>query len=196
MEQDERLDTKQQRTLLAVARRAVASQIGALQTDPVEVEDLRLQRPGGAFVTLRRLSDTGEQPALRGCIGTFEEDQPLVQAVEQMAVMAATRDPRFPPVRSEELTRLTIEISVLSPRRGANAEDLVVGRDGVCLTYGARRGVLLPQVAVEYGWDRETFLEQTCRKAGLPPGSWRDSAAELELFSAQVFSEDEFPGQS
>jgi AmmeMemoRadiSam system protein A len=116
---------------------------------------------------------------------------PLWEAVRENAIAAAFRDPRFPPLGPEELDQVLIEISALTPLRTARPEDVEVGRDGVLVEHGASRGLLLPQVATEYGWSREEFLDHTCRKAGLPAGSWKDSGTVISLFSAEVFGEDE-----
>jgi len=107
-----------------------------------------------------------------------------------MAVAAATEDGRFEPVRPEELPGLTIEISALGPMRPIRAEEVEVGRHGLLISRGRRRGVLLPQVPLEYGWDRQAFLEHTCWKAGLPADAWRDPSAELLGFTATVFAEE------
>lgn len=141
-----------------------------------------LSRPSPAFVTLRR----GDQ--LRGCIGHLEADRPLADVVARAAVAAATEDPRFPPVTAAELDDLAVEISVLGPMQlVTDPMTIEVGRHGLVVHSGVKRGLLLPQVASEWGWDRETFLEQLCMKAGLPRGAWR--AAELFTFEAEVFSD-------
>jgi AmmeMemoRadiSam system protein A len=128
--------------------------------------------------------------ALRGCIGSIEPVAPLARAVAASAVNAAFRDPRFPPVRKEELPDLHIEISVMSPiETVADVKDIEVGRDGLIISRGHRAGLLLPQVATEYAWDRETFLRQTCVKAGLPSEAWRSPDCRIEKFSAEVFGE-------
>lgn len=140
-----------------------------------------LRRPGRAFVTLRRGHD------LRGCIGTLERGRPLWEAVARAARGAAHEDPRFNPVSPDEMEEMTVEVSVLSePREVADPEEVVAGRHGVIITSGHRRGLLLPQLADEYGWDRETLLAQTCVKAGLPPDAWRGNAR-IEVFEARVF---------
>jgi AmmeMemoRadiSam system protein A len=137
----------------------------------------------GAFVTLEK---NGQ---LRGCIGHIVADEPLISIVAQMAGAAALEDPRFPPVRPEELPDITFDISVLTPiRKLDRVEDIVIGRDGLIVSHGWARGLLLPQVAAEYGWDRETFLAQTCRKAGLPSDAWRHPETVIEVFSAEVFN--------
>ncbi len=146
-----------------------------------------LAEPGACFVTLRRRN--GE---LRGCIGTTEARAPLGATIREMARAAAQRDPRFPPVEPAERDDLTLEVSVLSaPRRISDVSEIEVGRHGLVVTHGARRGLLLPQVATEQRWDRTTFLAHTCVKAGLPPDAWRDPATEIEVFSADVIEESE-----
>lgn len=143
-----------------------------------------VDQTGGAFVTLR---SEGE---LRGCIGYIEYPGPVRTAVEDVARKAAFGDPRFEPLGPDELDRVQIEISVLTPmRRITSPAEITIGRDGLVIQCRGRRGLLLPQVATEYGWDAEEFLENTCRKAGLPVGAWREPSAELEAFSAEVFSE-------
>lgn len=138
--------------------------------------------PVSVFVTLRRLGE------LRGCIGVLEDPGPLEQAVGRCAV-SASRDPRFPPLREEEWPEVRIEISVLGGWRPvAGPEEIVTGRDGLLVTQALHRGLLLPQVATEQGWDATRFLEQACAKAGLPPGAWC-RGARVQAFSAEVFSE-------
>jgi hypothetical protein len=138
----------------------------------------------GAFVTLHQKD--GE---LRGCVGMMRSDRPLLETVERMAVAAAIEDGRFDPVTEAELAGLTIEISALGPLEPIRPEDVEVGRHGLLIGYGGRRGVLLPQVPVEQGWDRETFLAHTCWKAGLPEDTWRKPGVELLGFTATVFGE-------
>jgi len=137
----------------------------------------------GAFVTLMKAG------SLRGCIGRMQSSDPLVTTVSEMAYAAAFEDPRFPPLRKEELELIDIEITLLSPLRPIAPEDVVVGRHGILISAWGRSGVLLPQVPVEYGWDRETFLDQVCRKAGLPTDAWKSSQAQLYGFEGFVFSE-------
>src|SRR5207245_5988711 len=146
-------------------------------------EDLR--RPAGAVVTLRT-----KRGDLRGCIGSIRAMEPLYRAVATSAVSAAFRDPRFFPVRKEEMVQLDLEISVMGPIEPvSDVSDIEVGRDGLIISLGRFAGLLLPQVATEYGWDRQTFLDQTCMKAGLPPGAWRAEETQIEKFAAEVFSE-------
>lgn len=174
------LSPAERRALLALARRAVADAAAGLDTTrPRGLADA----PGAAFVTLRK---DGE---LRGCIGHLEARQPLADSVIEMARAAATEDDRFGPVSVEEVPFLAIEISALSPMRPIAPADVVVGRDGLHVRSGRRSGLLLPQVAVEHGWDAPTFLAETCRKAGLPADAWREGT-ELRAFSAEVFGEE------
>ncbi|MFH1069293.1 MAG: AmmeMemoRadiSam system protein A, partial [Candidatus Glassbacteria bacterium] len=140
----------------------------------------------GAFVTIK------ERGQLRGCIGMIVGMRPLVETVSEMAVAAAARDPRFNPVTVDELALLEVEISALSPITPVgDVSRIQVGRDGLIVRRGQFQGLLLPQVATEYGWDRDTFLAQTCRKAGLPPDAWKLKDTEISSFSAEVFGEKE-----
>ena len=180
------LTAEQRQTLLSIARRSIEAVLEGRrpELDRAQLDDT-LTTPSGAFVTLH--TKDGD---LRGCIGSIEAVAPLCDAVSANAVNAAFRDPRFHPVSAEELPSLHIEISVMSPIVGvADVSEIEVGRDGLIIRRGSRAGLLLPQVATEYGWDRETFLRQTCVKAGLPPDSWHDSACRIERFSAEVFGE-------
>jgi AmmeMemoRadiSam system protein A len=140
----------------------------------------------GAFVTLRK---SGE---LRGCIGHPHGDRPVAEVVCDMAVAAALEDPRFPPVTADELEEITVEVSVLTPPRRLSPVDpaaVAVGRHGLILRHRGAAGLLLPQVAVEHGFDAVAFLEAVCRKAGLRAGAWRHPEAEVLIFEAEVFGE-------
>ena len=171
--------------LLNVARDAITQYVknGTIIRLPNNVsEGLREKR--GAFVTLKK------QGVLRGCIGTFFAHDDLIHTVAEMARSAATADPRFDPVVPEEIDELTIEISALTPLTEIDDPSVIeVGRHGIYLTRGLNRGVLLPQVAVEYGWDREQFLDETCWKAGMDKGCWHDPRTRIEIFEAEIFSE-------
>ncbi len=172
--------------LLRLARKTLEAHF---RREPLQVpppESPALLTPAGAFVTLHK------EGQLRGCIGCFQAEKPLYQVVSEMALSAAFNDPRFPPLAAEELPEVEIEISVLSPLRPGTPEEVEVGRHGVYLVKGPFRGVLLPQVATEQGWDRETFLDHVCLKAGLSPRCWQDPGVELYLFTAEVFSEKDF----
>lgn len=145
-----------------------------------------MKEPRGAFVTLKKKGQ------LRGCIGYIQAMKPLAETVAEMASAAAFDDWRFSPVTAEEVPALRLEISVLSPIfEITDPSTIVVGRYGLIVTRGSNRGLLLPQVATEWGWDRETFLDQTCVKAGLPEGCWREKGTTIEGFTADVFSEEE-----
>ncbi len=166
--------------LLRVAR---ASATAIVTGRDIDVTPMRSTRAGGAFVTLH-ISD-----ALRGCIGHIEGRGSLAETVQQVAAAAATEDPRFPPVRVEELQQIVIEISVLGPLEPCSGPQAIeIGRHGLVIDDGSRRGLLLPQVAVERGWDAHTFVSKTCVKAGLRPNAWTRAAA-LSMFEADVFSE-------
>jgi AmmeMemoRadiSam system protein A len=180
------LSQEQRSQLLRIARGSIEAVLGGRRPDvDLTTLDDDLRRPSGAFVTL---NERGGQ--LRGCIGSIEPVAPLAQAVSSSAVSAAFRDPRFYPVTKEELPQLHIEVSVMSPIVPVrDVEEIEVGRDGLIVSRGGRAGLLLPQVATEYGWDRETFLRQTCVKAGLPPDCWRSPDCRIEKFSAEVFGE-------
>ena len=172
--------------LLALARRSVETAVRSakLYEAPAPRSEALLQ-DHGAFVTLKRHGE------LRGCIGYTSAVKSLHLTVRDVAAFAALRDPRFPPVTPGELENLEYEVSVLSPfRRVKDVNDVQVGRHGLMAKKGEFEGVLLPQVPVEQRWDRKTFLEQVCRKAGLPPTCWNDPDTDLFLFSAQVFGEE------
>lgn len=175
---------EQQRALLQLAREAMYTAIAEERLLAPASLDAAFQQPLGAFVTLT----SGGQ--LRGCIGFPEPVCPLYEAIIQGGISAALRDPRFPPVTLHELGDLRIEISVLSPLIPATPEQVEIGMHGLVIEQGAARGLLLPQVPVEWGWNREEFLAHTCRKAGLPTNAWR-SGARLYTFTAEVFSEEE-----
>jgi MEMO1 family protein len=161
--------------------------------DPYPVMELRhltprLRAPGRAFVTLRR----GRE--LRGCVGYVEPVGALWDTVARAARAAAHEDTRFPPVRPDEVTELTVEVSILTPPRPvALPEEIVAGRHGVIVSARGRRALLLPQAAVEHGWDRETFLAHACLKAGLPPDAWNREGTALSVFEAQIFQAEPGP---
>jgi len=171
--------------LLGLARRAVAARLESRQAPRLECPSPRLLAPQGAFVSLH------QGGALRGCVGMVTPQRSLATAVAECAAAAATEDPRFDPLQAPDIDRVTIEISVLGPPfRITDPSRLVLGTHGLMVTMGRRRGLLLPQVAVQQGWTVAVFLEETCLKAGLPPDAWERGAV-LEAFSAQVFSEEE-----
>lgn len=173
------------RKLLALAREAIAARLAG-RPAPSVPEDPELLQPSGAFVTLEEKSN-GD---LRGCIGHIAADLPLGQAVAEMAVAAAVEDGRFQPVRDGEMEDLHIEISALGPLVPVKPEEVVVGVHGLLVRHQGKSGLLLPQVATDHQWDREAFLDFTCRKARLPAGSWRNPACEILAFTATVFGEE------
>jgi AmmeMemoRadiSam system protein A len=177
----------ERRWLLQLAHRSIRAAVTGEKTS-IPAASPHLKEARGAFVTLH------ENHELRGCIGMVVAVAPLDETVLSMARAAALEDPRFTPVTEDELDKLQLEISVLSPMFEIAAEAVVVGRHGLMVTYGGRRGLLLPQVPTEWNWDRETFLAQTCRKAGLATDQWKHGA-KLEAFTAEVFGESE-PGES
>jgi AmmeMemoRadiSam system protein A len=169
--------------LLKIARDVVEACCRGGRAPKPEVDSPTLNEPRGAFVTLHK------DGKLRGCIGHIRAQKPLVETIVEMAEAAAFQDPRFPPVTSKELGQLEYEISVLTPlRRIEDVEEIQVGKHGIYMKRGASSGLLLPQVAAEWGWDRSTFLEHTCTKAGLPEDAWKDRKTEIYIFSADVFS--------
>ncbi|MHC4234915.1 MAG: AmmeMemoRadiSam system protein B [Planctomycetota bacterium] len=181
------LDERERRELLGMARRTVSAHLtGDRIPDPnAEKLPVALRSDGGCFVTLEN------HGRLRGCIGNMQAVGPLYQAVIRNAV-SACQDQRFvnDPVTAQELDELDLEISYLTPMKPViNTDDIIVGRHGLLIAVGNRRGVLLPQVAYERGWTREDFLAQTCRKAGLPLGAWKQPEAKIYSFEAEVFAE-------
>lgn len=181
-EQSMELSAAEKETLHEIARQSILAGLRGEAAPPLPPLTGVLQEPRGAFVTLHK------KGVLRGCIGYIEAIKPLAVTVQEMAYAAAFNDPRFPPLKPAELQDIDIEISVLSPlRRIHNIEEIQVGRHGLYICRGPSRGLLLPQVATEYRWDRTTFLQQTCRKANLPPMAWQDPQTEIYVFSAEIF---------
>ncbi len=183
--------------LLQMARRSIETYLENGTTIQPEVNSTRLTQNQGAFVTLTRDGN------LRGCIGTLLPVKPLYEDVRDNAINAAVNDPRFPPVTRSEIDALEIEISALSlPMRiYVNSPDeyldrIVIGKHGIIMARDMKSGVLLPQVATDYGWDVQTFLEQTCSKAGMERDCWKDSRTKIYKFSAEVFSEAEMAGHA
>jgi AmmeMemoRadiSam system protein B/AmmeMemoRadiSam system protein A len=178
------LTERQREELLTLAHMAIEAYVEDGATPAYETEDPILNRRSGVFVTLK------EKGELRGCIGHTWADQPLYQAVQRMAVEAATNDPRFSPLTPEELDDVTVEASILSPfRRVTDLEQIQVGVHGLMIFEGGRQGLLLPQVPVEQGWNRERFLDELCLKAGLPEACWQEGAT-IYAFTAVVFGEE------
>lgn len=169
--------------LLEVAREAIFQRLQRGSVPPFSVTEAELQAPLGAFVSLHLDGD------LRGCIGTLHGERPLHEVVAEMACEAATNDPRFPALTTRELSQTDIEVSVLTPFQPIQPDDVEVGRHGLYVVRGPRRGVLLPQVPVQYGWNREQYLQHACKKAGLPEDAYKDPETRLLSFEAEVFSD-------
>jgi AmmeMemoRadiSam system protein A len=178
------LDDREKSALLQIVRESLAAHFE--KRPPVlRTPTPAMQTACGAFVTLRR-----PDRSLRGCIGSLSGHGPLHETIRDMAVASAFHDPRFRPLDAAELPGIHIEISVLSPmQRLPDPTLLEVGLHGIMIRRGLRSGLFLPQVAGEQGWDREQFLAQVCRKAGLAETAWREPDAELQVFTAIVFSE-------
>lgn len=180
---------EQKAKLLRLARRSIEHYLRTGQRlKDLEIDDPALYKERGAFVTLKK------HGMLRGCIGHIIADLPLCEVVAEMAVQSAVGDPRFPALTLDELPEVEIEISVLSPlKKVESIDEIKVGKHGLLLRKGFYSGLLLPQVPVEYGWDKMTFLQHLAMKAGLPPDGWK--GAELYSFTAEVFSESEVFGE-
>lgn len=184
------LTIEEKKLLLSIARKTIEDYLrdGSVRPLPQTTDPLKETR--GAFVTLHKGGN------LRGCIGQIVGRHPLAETVRDMAIASATEDPRFPSVRESELQSIDIEISALTPLEKIRPEEVVVGKHGLLIAKGPYQGVLLPQVATEYGWNRIQFLENTCMKAGLSPDAWQDAKAELFAFTAEVFGEKDFGGKT
>ena len=178
------MNEQQKEILLKIARQAVTAAVKRQQPDRPVCEDAELNEHCGCFVTLKNRGN------LRGCIGQFVADRPLIETVSQMAVSAATGDSRFfnDPITVDELEELDIEISVLSPlKKTDNPMSLRLGVDGIYIKKGVDSGCFLPQVATETGWNKEEFLSYCCaHKAGLRPDAWKDDDTEVFLFTAEI----------
>jgi AmmeMemoRadiSam system protein A len=171
--------------LLRLAHESIESALAG-RTLPLDPPSSHLAEPRAVFTTLRLRQE------LRGCVGYVFPVSPLYRGVAETARAAATEDSRFHPVSRDEAPRLEISISILSPVKPIEAEQVEVGRHGLVVSMAGHRGLLLPQVPVEHQWDRVTFLEQTCRKAGLPLDAWK-AGATLEGFTAEVFGDEDLP---
>lgn len=183
---DEYLNKEEKQRLLKIARASVVEAVTGKKQPEETVTEERLRENCGAFVTLKKHGQ------LRGCIGYIIAARPLYETVKDVAASAAVNDYRFSPVSEEELDAIDLEISVLTPLKRCNdVNEIVVGKHGIYMKRGLNSGLLLPQVATEYKWDRETFLSQTCLKAGLPKDAWKDKSTEIYTYSAEVFGEEE-----
>ena len=177
-------EQEEREILLRLARNAIANyfQTGTIISPTAEEF---LKNPLAAFVTLKIDNE------LRGCIGSTDASEPLGVTIIHCAISAAFRDPRFPPLTTEEFSAIQLEISVLSPFQRINTpEEVIAGTHGLMITHARNRGLLLPQVAIEYEWDSYTFLDFTCRKAGLPPDAWKNPDTIIETFTAEIVKEE------
>ena len=178
------ISTDDQQRLLALARQALEARVGQRPAPVLERRGV-LDEARGAFVTIRRHGE------LRGCLGRIAADAPLADTVADLGASVSDSDPRFNPGAPAELEEIDVEISVLTPEREVHSvSEIEPGRHGLIVKKGSRSGLLLPQVATEQGWDAETFVSQTCRKAGLPPDAWK-RGARLFVFEAEVFGEND-----
>jgi AmmeMemoRadiSam system protein A len=182
------LNKNQRKRLLEIARQAIETYLKSGKKLELTEQDPILLKEMGAFVTLNKHGE------LRGCIGNLVGQQPLYLTVRDMAVEAAVGDPRFAPVDLSELKDIEIEISVLSPlERVDSADKIEMGKHGVLVRRGFNSGVFLPQVATETGWSKEEFLSNLCEhKAGLSPLAWKDKSTDIYIFTAEVFSEENY----
>lgn len=172
-----------QRRLLVYARQVLEARVRR-QAPPALERGGPFDEHAGAFVTIHHRGD------LRGCLGRIEPRSPLTETIADLAASVSDSDPRFRAVSALELADIDIEISILTPHRDIHSIDAIeIGRHGLIVEDGPRRGLLLPQVATEQAWDRETFVSHTCLKAGLPADAWRHGAR-LYVFEAHVFGED------
>ncbi len=176
------LPEEDRRALLEFARQSVQSAVTS-NAAPAPPLGPVFARVCGVFVTLH------VQGNLRGCIGVIEAQEPLGASISHCAASAALQDPRFSPVRAEELSHLEIEISLLSPPTPIRPEEIEIGRHGLLIVKERHRGLLLPQVAVEHSLEREAFLAETCRKAGLPRDAWKSEPLQVFGFTCEVFSD-------
>ncbi|MCL2103163.1 MAG: AmmeMemoRadiSam system protein A [Syntrophorhabdaceae bacterium] len=176
-------DEEERRELLRIARATLELRVREGKALYIAPPEGKLAKPGAAFVTLTK------KEQLRGCVGCVEAVEPLYKVVQDYVIAAAFDDSRFPPLSADELALIKLNISVLSPLFPVRSEEVEVGLHGLLITYRQRRGLLLPHVPVKWGWDRETFLDNLCIKAGLQPGDWRRDV-ELKGFTAEVFGEE------
>ncbi len=190
------------RFLVKLARRAVEAYVKEnVKIDVPDDVPTKLLEKSGVFVTLNTVS-SGEDKRLRGCIGFPLPHFPLAQAVIESAISAASRDHRFSPVRANELDNIVVEVTVLTPPVLIEVKDfkeypkeIKVGRDGLVVERGSCRGLLLPQVPVDWNWDEEEFLCECCIKAGLPPDSWYDMKTKIYSFQGIIYEEEEPRGE-
>ncbi|MBD3226604.1 MAG: TIGR00296 family protein [Candidatus Lokiarchaeota archaeon] len=193
---------KEGEIICKTARRAVDAKVKENKKIPIP-EDIPeiLKRASGIFVTLNKIAGS-RKPQLRGCIGHPYPDKPLIEATVDSAISAALRDPRFPPVRPDELNNIIVETTILTPPKKIEVKNpeeyldkIKIGRDGLIVSKGFNKGLLLPQVPVEWNWDKKEYLNHTCMKAGLPPDSWKLKDIEIQKFQGEIFKEAEPYGE-
>lgn len=184
------LGSRERQLLLEVARKAVSRAVETREPLHELPHNEALDQPAGAFVTLH------QRGRLRGCIGQLPSKDSLVQVVAHCTRAAALDDPRFAPLRAHDLPEIDIEISVLSPLETITRDQIEPGKHGLVVSRGNRRGVLLPQVATQFGWSAQRFLEETLDKAGLERDAWKDPATTIQAFTAEVFSEKDLHAQT
>lgn len=178
------LSEEQKKFLLNLARETIKAELEKSKLSITCPDEPFYQRKTGGFVTLHKAGK------LRGCIGYVIAHKSLFETIKEMAKAAAFNDPRFPSLQKSELENIEIEISILSELIPVQSVDEIkIGRDGLLIRNSFTSGLLLPQVALEWNWDRKTFLEQTCNKAGLPINCWKNSETEIFRFTAEIFSE-------
>ncbi len=177
------LSDDEKKQLVQIARKSLEEHFEGRRFRPENTSE-RLREDRGAFVTLKKRGQ------LRGCIGYVRPIKPLGEAVADLAIDAAVHDPRFPPLERSELKEVDIEISAMTPlKRIKDVSEIEVGKHGLYMKKGMQSGLLLPQVATEWGWDRDKFIEHTCLKAGIASDAWKDEDTEIYIFSAEVFGE-------
>ncbi len=192
---DNKLSLIEGSKLVKLARKSISYSMATGTNYSEKPPNKKMIELRGVFVTLNSFPDGN----LRGCIGLPYPIKPLWSAVSEAAVSAATRDPRFEPLKASELENISIEVSVLTVpekvKKYGMLEAIKIGEHGLIVRKGFQSGLLLPQVATEFGWGKETFLEQTCKKAGLFGKAWKQDDCEIEIFSAQIFKETEPKGK-
>lgn len=175
------------KNIILAARKAVELELFKKTSFDPDLTDSFFDKKSGIFVTIHK------KGKLRGCIGYIEGFMPIREAIYDLALSAAFRDPRFNPLSTEEYPHIDFEISILSPIERINSiDEIIIGEDGLIITKGMKRGLLLPQVATENNMSKEEFLSHTCMKAGLSPNEWKSSEVQIEKFSAVIIRENEF----
>lgn len=184
------LNKDEKQFLLNLARKSIYTYLKNQKREKEDYFSMNLKTHSGAFVTLHL------RGALRGCIGYVKAFKPVQDAIADLAISAAFNDPRFPALTEEEYPKIDLEISVLTPlQKISDLSEIEIGRDGLLIKNGFNEGLLLPQVATEYGWDASAFVEQTCHKAGLQADAWQKEETEIFSFSAIIFDESQFPAK-